>query len=118
MTRASSTEERLVPTFRRNSLSWPCVNRCSAIVQVLEKYGNFKYDYGTRPPLFFAPQQDGSGKTVFGKHFRDFFAMNKRFLRDKATCSSRLLSTLENSIFVTLNLGTSVLEKATSPIFL
>ncbi|KAK4526215.1 hypothetical protein GAYE_SCF20G4129 [Galdieria yellowstonensis] len=79
---SSSRADSPVP---RISLIRPLVNRRAAVYQIISNF-NSSYtpsnssSYDVRPSVCFAPQMYGSGKTILGKHFREFVLLNRQVL--------------------------------------
>jgi len=79
---SSSRADSPVP---RIPLIRPLVNRLAAVYQIIS---NCNSSYApsnsssddVRPSVCFAPHMYGSGKTILGKHFREFVLLNRRFL--------------------------------------
>ncbi|KAK4527023.1 hypothetical protein GAYE_SCF34G4944 [Galdieria yellowstonensis] len=81
---AASSSRADVPV-PRISLVRPLVNRRAAVYQIISNF-NSSYtpsnssSYDVRPSVCFAPQMYGSGKTILGKHFREFVLLNRQVL--------------------------------------
>ncbi|KAK4528674.1 hypothetical protein GAYE_SCF62G6619 [Galdieria yellowstonensis] len=63
----------------------PLVNRRAAVYQIISNFissytPSNSSSYDVRPSVCFAPQMYGSGKTILGKHFREFVLLNRQVL--------------------------------------
>ncbi|KAK4526317.1 hypothetical protein GAYE_SCF22MG4231 [Galdieria yellowstonensis] len=81
---AASSSRADVPV-PRISVIRPLVNRRAAVYQIISNF-NSSYapsnssSYDVRPSVCFAPHMYGSGKTILGKHFREFVLLNRQVL--------------------------------------
>ncbi|KAK4525217.1 hypothetical protein GAYE_SCF08G3123 [Galdieria yellowstonensis] len=79
---SSSRTDSPVP---RIPLIRPLVNRRAAVYQIISNFissyaPSNSSSYDVRPSVCFAPQMYGSGKTILGKHFREFVLLNRQVL--------------------------------------